>query len=551
MDTYRLIMFPIYLVTLFLLWIGITDFIRVPHISKDPQLLLREKTRIFPRITLACIACMYLHLLAIALRLLLFNERFFHGDYLYYFFCAFMVICILSGLNLITVQMLYDCGMVRQMKRSWIILKLTFLPFLALNSWLYWNSLKSVPYYNSITRALFLILTFFIPLLIYMLPYVFPLAMNVASGCIGINYIRHIRKQTAGGRQPSQFHFFLQMIPGLDCLSMIYILLKYKENKLDTEAAKSVLTEDKTADSSNPAPTKRPTLYAKLYRVRKLLFLIYLCCGILFYFRSELAEPTGEIYEEIPAEKTTFYEMTEEETAIMQISCLDDKVRENVIAGQLTDRQAYQLENLRICMQNIETKYPDGLFHVTRVYVHTSGVSDSFEPPPIEGFVFSVSPVSSDEEEYKLNLYPEPHFAIEDNLYAYLHKDSYFRYMEEQTRGEIPGFAKFDTDNWYDWYLLEYDDPATLTAEAVLDGTYHAGPRSVNVYIAADGKSSEECEAQEEALTGILHRIDLPVERYKVYFYDLTLEELAADDIKPASPLASIYINGKSTESSP
>lgn len=189
-----------------------------------------------------------------------------------------MVICILSGLTPFAVQSLYDCGMIEHLKKSWIALKLAFLPFLPLNAWLYWECLDSAPTLHPILHFIWEIFSLLFPPLPLMIPIILPLAMNAAYGYIGIKYIRYIRNHVADGRMPSRFYFFLQMIPVCDCISMAFILLKYKENKLDAETPET--------DTS----AKEPVTYPKLYRTRHLLFLLYLCCGILFYFRIELSE---------------------------------------------------------------------------------------------------------------------------------------------------------------------------------------------------------------------------------------------------------------------
>lgn len=540
MNTYGLIMFPIYLITLSLFWIGVTDFICAPQTAKDLQRLSKARKYKFPRIALALIACMYLHLLTNAVRLFWFHDRFSYLDYVTFFICEFMAICILSGLTPFTVQTLYDCGLIEQIKRIWVALKLTFLPFLPLNAWLYWECIGSAPTQHPFLHFIWTIISLLFPPLPLMIPIILPLAMNAAYGYIGIKYIRHIRKHSDEGQQPSRFHFFLQMIPVCDCISMAFILLKYKKgNEPDAE------TPDTDAAEKGPMP------YPKVYCIRRLLFLLYLCCGTLFYFRIELAGPIRELSDKIATAKLPFYEMTEEEIRLMQIFAWDDKNKEKIAAGRLTDSQAYILDNLRIGLKDIETRYPGGLFHVNRLYIETPGVSDGSKPPPIKRFVFSVSPASADEKEYKLNLYPAPGSAIEDNLYGYLQEDSYFRYMEEQIADDIPGFVRFNTSVWYDWYLIKYDDPALLTVESVLDGTYYAGPRFVQVYIAADGKSVEECKAQKETLGEILRRIDLPVERYVVYYYDLPAEELSTDDIEHEYYITSFGIDGNPLEDFP
>lgn len=152
------------------------------------------------------------------------------------------------------------------------------------------------------------------------------------------------------------------MVPGLDLISALFILIKYRKSRLGTETAEtesitlpypyvaqSPYTQQISYAGRSPygaqqSPYATPTtyigrppytsqppytnlfpytynttsaveskIYKKLKKHRKSLFLLYLLCGILFYFGSEIAEFADEMYEEVTAEETAFYEITDEE----------------------------------------------------------------------------------------------------------------------------------------------------------------------------------------------------------------------------------------------
>lgn len=400
MDTYKSSMFPLYLAMLIFLWIGLSDFIRISYLSIDLEALLKVKKRKIPRIPLACIACMYLYLLTAAQRLFLFADSLRYGVQIFSYICMFMVICILSGLNLISIQTLYGIGAASQIKRGWIVLKLAFVPFLPLNTWLFEQTIRCIdPEVIGYALLLLIPLWPFFLLLHLMIPVIFPLILDVANGCIGISYIRYLRQQTGNMRQPSGYHFGVQMIPGLDLVSALFILIKYRKSRLGSKAAETNFVTvqypcasqcappspyatqisyadrspydvqspytaqtsyaDRSPHASQPpytalslwpyrtASAAAPKIYKKLKKHRKSLFLLYLLCGILLYFWSEIAESAGKVYEEITAEETVFYEMTEEEVDLIQSFYWEKEVKDNIAAGQLTGFQAELPENFR------------------------------------------------------------------------------------------------------------------------------------------------------------------------------------------------------------
>lgn len=306
MDTYTLSMFPIYLAVLIFFWAGVSDFIRISCTYKNPETLTKENKKKIPRITIACIACMYLHLLAETLRLFFFYDTLRYGGQIIDFICMFMVICILSGLNLMIIHTLCKIGITRQVKNSWIALKLAFPPFLILNAWLFDNVLS---YIESEVIGYAMLLIIFLPLyllLLFLIPIIFPLAINVVSGCIGISYICQLRKQTANKHRPSGCHFILQMIPGLDLLSLLFILIKYRESRLGTKVSVTdsvtlspmsvvqssyTLQSPHTAQSpyaTSAAPDTAPTIFNKIKKHGKVFFLLYLLYGSLLYFKSDI-----------------------------------------------------------------------------------------------------------------------------------------------------------------------------------------------------------------------------------------------------------------------
>lgn len=608
MDTYKSTMFPIYLAILTFFWIGCSDFIRISYINKDPKEFLKVKRRKIPRIPLACIACMYLYLLNAALRLFLFQDSLRDGVQIFSFTGMFTLVCILSILNLLSIPMLYDIGAYSQIKKGWIALKLAFIPFLPLNAWLFEHTMNCIeiePEVIFVYAFIFLPLLPFFLLLYFLIPLIFPLVINVANGCIGISYIRYLRQRTGNSRQPSGYHFGVQMVPGLDLISALFILIKYRKSRLGTETAETesitlpypcvaqspytqqISYAGRSPHGAQQSPYATPTtyvgrppytfqppyanlfpytynttsavepkIYKKLKKHRKFLFLLYLLCGILFYFGSEIVDSTAEVHEEVTAEETAFYEMTDEEIALIQDHYFDNEAKEKIAAGQLTGFQAELLENLRNGYSYIESKYPGRQFQIKEMhhrYNDSYYMRDTLDTvlPEASYYSLRIVPVQPSDRVYQMEFSTSPDSVVEDNLYAYLQEESYFRYIEDRLASEIPGFAKVDTDEWYDWHMAEYEDPADLTVEAVLNGEYLAGPRFLDVYISANGKTTDECKRQEETLSKIFRRIELPVQRYTIRYYDLTIEEILADDFNPDDTIAAFAIHQDLPEGSP
>lgn len=548
MDLYHILTLLFYIAVLVLLWAELTDLLRTSHLARNPRILLESKEKTVPRSVYLCILWMCLYLSATALRLFLFPGRFELIDHIGYFFCAFLGYGILFGVRAaITFQSLYECGLIRQLKAGWIVLKLSLFPFVLLNAWLYRQTMESVAPMAPVEPIEYLgrLLVFLalpVPILI---PYVLPLMLHCIYGQVGVNYIRCLKKLLPDNRQPSRLHYVLQMLPVLDIISMVFILVNYRNVNPDAQSsAPDEGTKKLPADSAfSTAPSQ--TLYDTFCKHRKLFLLLYVLCAVLLYFHGAVANAVEETY---AAATATYCELTAEEISLMQKLYSNGRHPERIAAGQLTDEQFFTLNYVRVGCRHIENKYPIRQFHVTDISTYDPGDTVS-RTTPADRFTFDVAPASSDAETYRLVLSRKPGFlpdyVIEDNLYAFYLEESYFGYMEKQIAGDIPGFAGFGTDNQDGWYLTSYDTPAKLTVESVLNGTSLAGPRFADVYIAAGGRTEEECKAQREALTAVLHRIELPVERYDVYYFDCSQEELMSGDIGMEAAFTSFRVAGK------
>lgn len=290
MDTYKATMFPLYLSAVILLWIGITDFIHTSHIAKDSEKFIKKSGQKFPRITFSCIACMYLYLLATALRFFLFYDRFqYNIEHTLYFAGTFIYIGILSACNMITLQLLCERNMIESLKKSWVALKLAFIPFVPINIWLYQHIHKSI-FSLEVSDSLTMIAWYlFFPWLLITTPIVLSFLLHIVHGCIGINYVRCIKRHTEDKQKPSGFHFVMQMIPILDLISMSILLIKYRNIDLSVKTPEPVVIKAKPAYVSENTAITKPSLYEKLHKKRKLIFLIYLLFTLLLYFRSELS----------------------------------------------------------------------------------------------------------------------------------------------------------------------------------------------------------------------------------------------------------------------
>lgn len=125
----------------------------------------------------------------------------------------------------------YQSGRYEQLRQGWKLLKLWSIPFYILNflySVLAWGALIGA------SRGLMLL---FIPI-----PILITCSMIIQSGCVGICYIRYLRKQApeetrtlcpsaapsaVSSAVPSAFHYLLQLVAVADMISTWIVLRRY------------------------------------------------------------------------------------------------------------------------------------------------------------------------------------------------------------------------------------------------------------------------------------------------------------------------------------
>lgn len=128
-------------------------------------------------------------------------------------------IVVVHVLGWVTVSMAgtaYRRGEFEKLKSGWKLLKLSSIPFYILNfiySFLVWFILVGA------SRGILII---FVPI-----PIIITCLLIVQSGCVGVLYIKYLRKQPGENGRPHGIHYLLQMVSVLDVISTLVILKKY------------------------------------------------------------------------------------------------------------------------------------------------------------------------------------------------------------------------------------------------------------------------------------------------------------------------------------
>lgn len=112
----------------------------------------------------------------------------------------------------------YHGGRYENLKKGWKLLKLGSIPFYILN-FLYcffvWGILVGA------SRGMLIIL---VPI-----PVIITCTLVVQSGCFGVYYVKYLRADRPKEERPSKVHYVLQLISGLDVVSTLCLLRRYKE----------------------------------------------------------------------------------------------------------------------------------------------------------------------------------------------------------------------------------------------------------------------------------------------------------------------------------
>lgn len=109
-----------------------------------------------------------------------------------------------------------------ELLKAWKQLKLKTIPFYVVNflySFLIWFILVGA------SRGIMILL---VPV-----PIIYTCTMIVQSGCVGICYIKHLRRHREDGKKPSGIHYVWQLLAVFDIISTVVTLKTYVVEKKD------------------------------------------------------------------------------------------------------------------------------------------------------------------------------------------------------------------------------------------------------------------------------------------------------------------------------
>lgn len=110
----------------------------------------------------------------------------------------------------------YRKGQWEKLFLGWKMLKLKSIPFFVI------NFIYSVLVWFILVGASRGILILLVPI-----PIIYTCTMVFQSGCVGICYIKYLRKHLEDGNRPSGIHYVLQLMAAADVVSTAVILKKY------------------------------------------------------------------------------------------------------------------------------------------------------------------------------------------------------------------------------------------------------------------------------------------------------------------------------------
>lgn len=110
----------------------------------------------------------------------------------------------------------YRKGQWEKLLLGWKLLKLKSIPFFVI------NFIYSVLVWFILVGASRGILILLVPI-----PIIYTCTMVFQSGCVGICYIKYLRKHSESGNRPSGIHYVLQLMAVVDLVSTAVILKKY------------------------------------------------------------------------------------------------------------------------------------------------------------------------------------------------------------------------------------------------------------------------------------------------------------------------------------
>lgn len=134
--------------------------------------------------------------------------------FLFYLFVIILVL-VLGVITVLAAIRLYIAGKLERIKEGWRLLKLASIPFYFL------NFIWSILVWFLLTAGSRGILGILIPI-----PILITCTMIAESGCLGILYIKGLRKNSEKSCRPNGIHYVLQLISVLDIVSTLIILRK-------------------------------------------------------------------------------------------------------------------------------------------------------------------------------------------------------------------------------------------------------------------------------------------------------------------------------------
>lgn len=163
---------------------------------------------------------MYLHLVLSAVTpigILLAGEWNLVSYGLLFFYLLMIAVMLIAGWICVGCSVAaYRMGYGEKLRKSIKLLKLCSIPFYLL------NFIVSFVYWFFIVAASRGILFFLIPI-----PIAITCLLIFQTGCVGICYIKHLRKQPENQKKPSGIHYLMQLVSVLDVISTICIFRKY------------------------------------------------------------------------------------------------------------------------------------------------------------------------------------------------------------------------------------------------------------------------------------------------------------------------------------
>ena len=188
---------------------------------------------------------------------------------------------------------------------------------------------------------------------------------------------------------------------------------------------------------------------------------------------------------------------------------------ERISKGYLYGDQKGMLEKLRMGMTYLEEKYPGYEFYIHYIDGWAITVYECAVTEKKTGYDFDMSFYKNEDKSVE----------IKDNFYRYFLEENFDIYLTEQLSKRDKNIVAIDV---YMSTLRGKECDINTTLEDIINKRIVVYPR-VNVYIAADNLTEEECIGYEQEIYKFLEEIDIPI-TYDLYFFGMTIEEMLNED---------------------